>query len=90
MVKRMLPYIDFEKAKTSNMNTVSTRMKRLFPEHHLHELRHTFVSRCKECGVMSEVVSIWAGHSLSGTITSTVYTHYSDDFQLKEAEKVIY
>lgn len=84
---RVMENIDFEKAKNTNLNTVSTRMKRLFPNHHPHELRHTFISRCKECGVLSEVVSIWAGHSLSGTITSTVYTHYSDEFQLKEAER---
>lgn len=90
MARKVLPYIDFEKAKNTNLNTISTRMKRLLPNHHPHELRHTFISRCKECGVASEVVSIWAGHSLSGTITSTVYTHYSDKFQLKEAEKVIY
>ncbi len=89
-VKKVLPFIDFERAKNTNLNTISTRMKRLLPERHPHELRHTFISRCKECGVASEVVSIWAGHSLSGTITSTVYTHYSDEFQLKEAEKVIY
>ena len=89
-VKKFLPYIDFDRARITNLNTISTRMKRLFPEHHPHELRHTFISRCKECGVASEVVSIWAGHSLSGTITSTVYTHYSEDFQLKEAEKVSY
>ena len=89
-VKKALPYIDFEKAKNTNLNTISTRMKRLLPNHHPHELRHTFISRCKECGVPSEVVSIWAGHSLSGTITSTVYTHYSEEFQLKEAEKVVY
>lgn len=89
-VKKMLPYIDFERAKNTNLNTISTRMKRLLPNHHPHELRHTFISRCKECGVQSEVVSIWAGHSLSGTITSTVYTHYSEEFQLKEAEKVVY
>ena len=88
--KKYLPIIDFEKAKKANLNTISTRMKRLLPERHPHELRHTFISRCKECGVQSEVVSIWAGHSLSGTITSTVYTHYSEEFQLKEAEKVIY
>lgn len=88
--KKYLPFIDFEKAKKANLNTISTRMKRLLPERHPHELRHTFISRCKECGVQSEVVSIWAGHSLSGTITSTVYTHYSEEFQLKEAEKVIY
>ena len=90
MVKKVLPYIDFEKAKNTNLNTISTRMKRLLPERHPHELRHTFISRCKEAGVLSEVVSIWAGHSLSGTITSTVYTHYSEEFQLKEAEKVVY
>lgn len=90
MARKMLPYIDFEKAKHTNLNTISTRMKRLLPNHHPHELRHTFISRCKEAGVASEVVSIWAGHSLSGTITSTVYTHYSEEFQLKEAQKVVY
>lgn len=88
--KKYTSFIDFEKAKRTNLNTISTRMKRLLPERHPHELRHTFISHCKECGVQSEVVSIWAGHSLSGTITSTVYTHYSEEFQLKEAEKVIY
>lgn len=90
VVKQLLPYMDFEKAKRTNVNTVATRMKRLFPHHHPHELRHTFISRCKESGVNPEVVSIWAGHSLSGTITTTVYTHYSEDFQLHEAEKVNY
>ena len=90
MARKVLPYIDFERAKHTNLNTISTRMKRLLPNHHPHELRHTFISRCKEAGVLSEVVSIWAGHSLSGTITSTVYTHYSEEFQLKEAEKVVY
>lgn len=90
MMRRMLPYIDFKKAKNVNLNTLQTTMKRLFPNHHSHELRHTFISRCKESGVSGEVVSIWAGHSLTGTITTTVYTHYSDEFYLKEAEKVDY
>lgn len=90
MMKRMLPYIDFKKAKNVNLNTLQTTMKRLFPNHHSHELRHTFISRRKESGVSGEVVSIWAGHSLSGTITTTVYTHYSEEFQLREAEKVNY
>ena len=90
MMKQVLPYIDFEKAKHVNLSTLQTTMKRLFPNHHSHELRHTFISRSKESGVSGEVVSIWAGHSLSGTITTTVYTHYSEEFQLREAEKVDY
>ena len=90
MARKMLSFIDFERAKAANLNTISTRMKRLLPERHPHELRHTFITRCRECGVQSEVVSIWAGHSLTGTITSTVYTHFSEEFQLKEAEKVVY
>lgn len=65
-------------------------MKRLLPERYPHELRHTFISRYRECGVPSKVVSIWAGHSLSGTITSTVYAHFSEEFQLQEIEKVVY
>lgn len=90
MMKKVLPYIDFERAKRVNLNTLQTTMKRIFPGHHPHELRHTFISRCKESGVTGELVSIWAGHSLSGTITTTVYTHYSEEFQLREAEKVDY
>ena len=90
MRNKVLPYINFEQAKRVNLSTLQTTMKRLFPNHHSHELRHTFISRCKESGVLSEVVSIWAGHSLSGTITTTVYTHYSEEFQLREAEKVDY
>ena len=90
MARKVLPLIDFEKARTTNTRTIASTIKRVLPDHHVHELRHTYVSRCKECGVAGEVVSIWVGHSLTGTITSTVYTHYSEEFQLREAEKVNY
>ena len=90
MVRKILPYIDFAKARSTNLHSIASALKRVLPNHHVHELRHTYVSRCKECGVASEVVSLWVGHSLSGTITSTVYTHYSTEFQQKESEKVLY
>ncbi len=94
MVKKILPYIDFEKAKNVNLNSLFSTLKRLFPNHHPHELRYTFITRCKECGVNPEVVMIWSGHSEDkDVLTSRVnrgYTDFSEAFQLQEAEKVIY
>ena len=61
MVQKVLPLIDFEKARTTNTRMIASTIKRVLPDHHVHELRHTYVSRYKECGVAGEVVSIWAG-----------------------------
>ena len=49
MMRKVLPFIDFEKAKATNFNTINTTIKRLFPNHHTHELRYTFITRAKEC-----------------------------------------
>ena len=89
MLRSVLSYITAE-AFAVTPDRLTRTVKLLSPKHHTHELRHTFISRCKECGVVPEVVSIWAGHTLSGTITTTVYTHYSDEFMLREADKVRY
>lgn len=69
---------------------LTKHFKSLCPAHHLHELRHTFITRCQECGVPREVVSVWAGHAADNTMTSNVYTHFSEEFLLAEAKKVDY
>lgn len=55
----------------------------------LYDFRHTFITRSKECGVPEEVVQTWVGHS-ARTLTGKTYTHFSDAFMLKEAEKLNY
>lgn len=94
MVKKNLPYMDFEKARHTKQRTIASAIKRLFPEHHPHELRYTFITRCKECGVSGEVVMLWDGHSGDKDVkTSAVdrgYTDYSKEYILAEAEKVNY
>ena len=60
------------------------------PGRHLHELRHTFITRCQECGISRELTSVWAGHKADNSMTSTVYTHFSEKFQLSEAQKLDY
>ena len=47
--RRVLPFVDFEKAKNTNVNTIYTTFKRLFPKRHTHELRYNFITRAKEC-----------------------------------------
>ncbi len=94
MMKRVLPYIDFVKAKNVNLSSLNSAMKRIFPNHHLHELRYTFITRCKEAGVHGEVVLLWDGHEEDRTLHSSKvdrgYTDFSKEFQLKEALKVDY
>ena len=94
MFKRIVNQIDFERAARTNPSTVSTRLKRLFPNHHAHELRYTFITRCKECGVNPEIVMMWGGHCEDKDVLASRvnrgYTDFSDEYQLKEAEKVDY
>lgn len=73
-----------------NVEMLTRYFKTFCPNHHLHELRHTFITRCQECGVSREVVSVWAGHAADKTMTSTVYTHFSEDFMISEGKKVDY
>lgn len=82
----------FEIDKLCNVrpDALTQAMKRLMPKHHLHELRHTFITRCQECGVPREVVSVWAGHAADNTQTSNVYTHFSAEFMKEQAKKVNY
>ena len=90
MLARWLPGFDMAALNAVRPDALTQAMKRLMPAHHLHELRHTFITRCQECGVPREVVSVWAGHAADNTMTSNVYTHFSQEFMLKEAAKVIY
>ena len=69
--------------------TVSQEFHAICPNHSLKDLRHTFTTRARECGIDNELVAVWTGHTL-GNITSSVYTHFSDEFQQEQAKKLYY
>lgn len=60
--------------------------KDLCPNHHLHDLRHTFATRCLESGISMKIVQKWLGHSRLET-TAAIYTHVLDPFMFSEATK---
>ena len=91
-LERYLPSISLEKIKALKMTNISKTFKEFMPTHHLHELRHTFITRCQEVGIRREIVSLWAGHAADSSVTSTVYTHLekNEQIQLEEIKKFNY
>ena len=94
MFRKVWDMVDFEKAKVASSKTLSDTIKKVFPERHVHELRYTFISRCKECGCNLELVMLWDGHEFDKDVrTSKVdrgYTQYSDEIYFGDIEKVNY
>ena len=75
--ERVFPY---------NRCYVSTVFKRFCPEHKLHDLRHTFVTRCAESGINVNVCQRLAGHS-DIKVTLQTYTHATNNFCRSEYKK---
>ena len=64
----------------------SREFKKLCPNHHLHDLRHTFITRCAESGVHVTVCQQIVGHA-TADMTLNVYTRVLDEFKRREIEK---
>lgn len=89
MLKPFLPFMTKENLNIK-VDALTRGISKIAPGHHLHELRHTFITRCQECGISRELTSVWAGHKADNTMTSNVYTHFSDEYQLGEIQKLRY
>ena len=77
---------DGERIFPYDKNNVSHYFKKYCPNHKLHDLRHTFVTRCAESGININVAQRLAGHSDINT-TLQIYTHVTTDFQRSEFKK---
>lgn len=64
---------------------VTKQFHKICQTHKLHDLRHTFATRCLQCGIPLKVVQEWLGHTSIKT-TANIYTHLTDDFSQKQAK----
>lgn len=94
MLRKVMPYIDFEKAFSASHDWIKTFLKDVLPSHHTHELRYTFITRAKEAGCNLELVMLWDGHKFDAHVKSSAvdrgYTTYSEEYYFKEIEKIDY
>ena len=52
----------------------------------IHDLRHTFATRCLESGIATKTVAKWLGHKRTAT-TDEIYSHLLTEFERQEVAK---
>lgn len=83
------PYLQgIKQIKFPTPRMLENRFKKILPEHKLYDMRTTFQTRCSECGMPDNVIGIFMGNSI-GRLKET-YTDFSDEYLLKEGEKLLY
>ena len=85
LLQAHMEHINLDAIITLSPAMLTKHIKDYLPSHHCHDLRHTFITRCQECGIKREIVSLWAGHAADSSITSNVYTHLeqNEDLQIQ-------
>ena len=68
--------------------TLREKFNSILPNHILYDLRTTFYSRYTECEVSERAQKLFVGHSLGEL--GNAYTSVSDEYLLKEGEKLCY
>ena len=86
IIKRLQPFLENGIIPFPTPQILRRRIKDVLPNHKLYDLRTTFYTRCQECGVSDRARNEYVGHS-AGKL-ERAYTDLSDEYLLKEAEKL--
>lgn len=85
----LAPYLqNITDFKSINRDVIREKFKAILPNHILYDMRTTFYSRCKECGIADAARDEFVGHSLGAL--GNAYTDLSDEYLLREGAKFQY
>ncbi len=87
IIDRLRPFLPGDGIiKIPTLDILRRRIRAALPKHKLYDLRTTFYSRCKECGVSEHALKHFVGHSLGAL--GNAYTDLSDEYLLLEGKKL--
>ena len=87
--KMLAPYLQgIQAVEFPSEQVMRDKFNAILPHHILYDLRTTFYTRCKECGVADAARDEFVGHSLGAL--GNAYTDLSDEYLLREGKKFKY
>ena len=85
----LAPYVQgINEFEMINRDVIREKFKAILPNHIVYDMRTTFYSRCKECGIADAARDEFVGHSLGAL--GNAYTDLSDEYLLREGAKFKY
>lgn len=84
------PYlVGINTLKMHHPSTITEKFKKVLPNNQLYDLRTTFQTRCTECKIAEVAIGLFMGNAIGGELKKA-YTDVSDEWLLKEGEKLNY
>ncbi len=83
------PYLESNiKIEMPGIQYICEQFNKILPTHIFYDLRTIFYIRCEECGVAPPARDEFVGYSSS--VLNVTYTDLSDEYLLKEGQKLVW
>ena len=92
ILKRFMPIGSLNDVRDDTLSALFKEINdALNMQHTLHDLRKTFNTRARTCGIPKQLAQFWMGHKPSkDDVNESAYMDYSEDYQLEQIEKFNY
>ncbi len=92
ILKKFLPIPELANVRDDTLSALFKEINdALGMQHTLHDLRKTFNTRARTCGIPKQLAQFWMGHKPSkDDVNESAYMDYPEEYQLEQIEKFTY